>query len=127
MDLARVTSLADGLGEDLERLLGTLDIGGESSLVSDVGRVDSVLLLDDVLESVVSLGTHLHGLVEVLGSGGEEHEFLEGKGVTGVRSSVDDVESGDGKDVRGLDTGELGEVDVEGDTLNRRKSRRWHE
>lgn len=123
LDLAGVASLVDGLGEDLERLLGTLDVGSESSLVSDVGGIDSVLLLDDVLEGVVGLGTHLHGLVEVLGSGGEEHELLEGEGVTGVRSTVDDVHGGDGEDVRRLDTGELGEVDVERDTLHRENVR----
>jgi hypothetical protein len=120
LDLAGVTSLVDSLSEDLKGLLSTSNVGGESSLVSDVGSVNAVLLLDNALESVVSLGTHLHGLLEVLGSGREEHEFLESEGVSGVGSTVNNVESGNGEDVRGLDTGEVGEVDVERDTLSQR-------
>ena len=79
----------------------------------------SVLLSDDLLEDVVGLGTHLHGLGERAGTGGEKHELLEGKSVTGVLSTVDDVESGGGEDVRGLDTSELGNVLVKRDTLAR--------
>lgn len=115
--LSGVTSLVDGLSKDLEGFLGTLNVRSESSLISDVGSIDSVLLLDDVLESVVSFSSHLHSLVEVLGSGRKEHELLESESVTGVRSTVDNVHSGNGKDVRRLDTGELGEVNVEWDTL----------
>jgi len=123
LNLSRVTSLVDGLSKDLEGLLSTLNVRGESSLISDVGSVDSVLLLDDVLESVVSFSSHLHGLVEVLGSGRKEHELLESESVTGVRSTVDNVHSGNGKDVRRLDTGKLGEVNVERDTLYDRGKR----
>lgn len=69
--------------------------------------------------TVVGLGSHLHGLVEVGRSDGDDHELLEGERVAGVRSTVDDVEAGGGEDVRGLDAGELGEVLVEGDALLR--------
>ena len=66
---------------------------------------------------MVGLGSHLHGLVEVDGSDGKDHELLEGEGVAGVRATVDDVEAGAGEDVRGLDAGELSKVLVEGYTL----------
>jgi hypothetical protein len=66
---------------------------------------------------VVDLSAHLHGLGERLGPGGEEHELLEGEGVTGVGATVDDVEGRAGEDVRGLDAGDLGEVLVEGNAL----------
>ena len=68
--------------------------------------------------TVVGLGTHLHGLVEVLGSNGEDHEFLESESVSSVRSTVDDVEGGAGEDVGRSDTSERGEVSVKRDTLS---------
>jgi hypothetical protein len=37
LDLSSVTGLLDGLGKELEGLLGTRDVGGETSLVTDVG------------------------------------------------------------------------------------------
>ena len=37
LDLASVAGLLDGLGKELERLLGTRDVRGETSLVTDVG------------------------------------------------------------------------------------------
>lgn len=97
----------------------------------------TVLGLDDVLEScrdrcwsvpgmisqgtlqhtVVGLGSHLHGLLEVLGSGGEDHELLESEGVSGVGSTVDNVESGGRENEGSLDAGKVGEVLVEGDVL----------
>lgn len=51
-------------------------------------------------------------------AGGREHDFLEGHGVTGVYAAVQDVEEGDGEDVKrflgpGLET----DVFVKGDIL----------
>jgi hypothetical protein len=77
----------------------------------------TVLLGDDLLEDVVGLGTHLHGLGERAGAGGEDHELLEGKLVAGVFTAVDDVEGGAGENVGLGDTSELGEVSVKGETL----------
>lgn len=77
----------------------------------------SVLLGDDLLEDVVGLGTHLHGLGKGRSAGREEHELLESQSVTGVLSAIDDVESRGGEDVRGLDTGEFGDVLVKRDAL----------
>ena len=79
--------------------------------------VNSVLLVDDLLQVVVSLRTHLHGLGEAGSTSGENHELLESQGVTGVRSSVDDVERRGGESVGSRDTGELGDVLVKRDSL----------
>ncbi|KAI3494687.1 hypothetical protein L1887_40503 [Cichorium endivia] len=96
--LALVAGLGDGLGEDLERLVGRLDVGSESALVTDVGGVNAVLGVDDLLEVVVHLGADLDRLGEALGARGDDHELLEGKG-------------------GGLDAAQVGEVLVEGETL----------
>lgn len=147
LDLAGVAGLLDGLGEEVEGLLGTRDVGSETTLVTDVGScgivspavpradrtlapsppprasatleltVNAILLRDDLLEGVVNLSAHLHGLGERLGAGGEEHELLEGEGVAGVGSTVDDVEGRAGEDEGGLDAGDLGEVLVKGNAL----------
>ena len=66
---------------------------------------------------MVALGTHLHGLGERAGAGGQDHELLESESVTGVFTTVDDVEGGAREDVRGLNTSELGNVLVKWDTL----------
>ena len=79
--------------------------------------VDSVLGLDDLLEGVVGLSADLHGLGAGSGASGEEHELLEREFVTGVRSSVDNVERGARKVERRLDACEVGKVLVERDTL----------
>ena len=102
---------------------------------------------------VVGLGSDLHGLLEgperkegrgelgqnkrregemrwggrdddSLSSSGENHELLESKRVSGVGSSVDDVEAGKGENVGGLDSGEISEVLVERDSLDFEKNDR---
>lgn len=47
----------------------------------------------------------------------DDHELLEGKATTGVRTTVQDVLEGNGKDIGLLGTGEVGDVSVERDTL----------
>jgi hypothetical protein len=84
---------------------------------SPILTVDSVLLVDDLLEVVVGLGTHLHGLGERLGTGGQDHELLESQGVTSVGPSVDNVERRGRQGERSLDAGDLSQVLVQGDTL----------
>ena len=110
--LLGVSSLLNGLREDVETLNVALDAGGETTLITDVGGIETVSLLDDGLEAVVHLATNLHGLAEGLGTDGHEHELLEGQGVTGVLSSVDDVHGGDGEDELVL-SGHLTEVLVQ--------------
>ena len=79
--------------------------------------VNSVFGTDDLLQSMVSLGTDLHGLRESGSSDGKQHELLEGQLVSGVGATVDDVECGSGKDVGWLDASELGQMLVQGNTL----------
>ena len=66
---------------------------------------------------MVSLGTDFHGFSEGGSSNGEQHELLEGEFVSGMGTTVDDVECGGREDVGWLDASELGQVLVEGDTL----------
>ena len=89
----------------------------ETTLVTDICSIDTVLFVDDLLESVVALGAHLHGLVKVACANGDNHKLLEGEGVSGVRSAVDDIHAWSWELVRSLLAGELGEVDVERDAL----------
>lgn len=112
-----MTSGLDGFDQKLERVFGTLDGRSETTFISDSGVGQTVLLLDDTLQGVVDLGTHLHGLSEAGSSGGQDHEFLESETVTGVGTTVDNVERRGGEDVGSLDTGEFGQVLVERDTL----------
>lgn len=44
---------------------------------------------------MVRLGTHLHGLGYAGCSHWCDHDFLEGHGVTGVYTAIEDVEEGD--------------------------------
>ena len=56
--------------------LVVLEVGGETTLITDGGGVEAVLPLDQGLQVVVDLGAHAHRLTEVGGSGGEDHELL---------------------------------------------------
>lgn len=62
---------------------------------------------------MVGLGTDLHRVREARRAGGEEHELLERELVTGMRTTVDDVEAGDREDEGGLNACKIGEVLVE--------------
>lgn len=66
VDLAGVTSLGDGLGDQVQSLLGSLNIGSDTTLVTDVTSGLAVLLLGKGLELLVDLST----LAETLGEGG---------------------------------------------------------
>ena len=81
--------------------------------------IDTILGADDLLECMVSFRTDLHSLCEGGCSCRQYHEFLEGKFVSGMRSAVDDVESGARKDIRGLNTSKFREVLVKRDFLFR--------
>lgn len=134
LDLASVTSLLNGLGDEVQSLLGSLNIGSDTTLVTDVTGRLTVLLLGEILELVVNLGTLAETLGES-GSGtvfgqfivainsrledllGHNHELLEGETATGVGATVQDVLEGNGEDVGLLGSGKVGDVSVEGDTL----------
>lgn len=116
-DLASVASLLDGVGNELEGLLGSLDIGSDTTLVTNVASRLAVLLLGQSLELVVDLGTLAHGVGERGGLGGDDHELLEGEAAASVGATVEDVHEGDGKDVGLLGASKVGDVSVERDTL----------
>mmetsp|Transcript_22761 Transcript_22761/g.35650 ORF Transcript_22761/g.35650 Transcript_22761/m.35650 type:complete len:325 (-) Transcript_22761:275-1249(-) len=112
LDLAGVSSLLDGLDQEVQALLVLLDIGGETTLVTNVAGIHAVLLLDHTLEGVVHLGGHADSLLERLGTGGTDHELLHGKPVAGVGTAVDDVHPGHGHHVL-LDASNVSEMLVE--------------
>lgn len=66
MDLAGVASLLNGLGDEVKSLLCGLDIGSNTTLVTDVTGGLAILLLGQSLELVVDLST----LAETLREGG---------------------------------------------------------
>lgn len=118
LDLVSVTGLGNGSLQELKTLGVVLNVGGESTLVTDVGGILTVLGLDDRLEGVVDLGTDLHGLGKGLGTSGQDHELLHGELVAGVGATVNDVHGGDGHDdLLATVSGQVGNVTVERDTL----------
>jgi hypothetical protein len=64
LDLASVASLLDGVGDEVKGLLWSLNIGSNTTLVTDVSGRLSVPLLGEALELLVDLGTLAHGLGE---------------------------------------------------------------
>ena len=84
---AGVSSLLDGLGDEVQSLLGGLDIGGDATLVTDVASRLAVLLLGEALEVVVNLGTLAEGLRERGSLAGNDHELLESQTATSVGST----------------------------------------
>lgn len=48
---------------------------------------------------------------------GDNHELLEGEAATSVGTTVEDVHEGNGKDVRLLGSGKVGNVSVQRNTL----------
>jgi hypothetical protein len=74
----------------------------------------SILLLNNTLQSMITLRPNLHSLSKRSGTHRQNHKFLHGELVAGVRAAVDHVECGHGEDVGCLVAGEVGEVDVEG-------------
>ncbi|KAL2290733.1 hypothetical protein FJTKL_14732 [Diaporthe vaccinii] len=115
--LAGVASLLDGVGDELEGLLGGLDIGGNTTLISDVAGGLAVLLLGQALQLLVDLSTPAQGLGEGRSVGGDDHELLEGQAATGVRTAVEDVHERNRQDVGLLGSGEVGDVSVQRDAL----------
>jgi hypothetical protein len=117
LDLTSVTSLFNSLDQKFKTFLVLLNVRGETTFITNVGGIETVLGLDDRLKVVVNFGTNLHGFLEGLGTSGENHEFLHGELVTGMRTTVDNVESRNGENERLLGTREISKVNVERDTL----------
>mmetsp|Transcript_896 Transcript_896/g.2413 ORF Transcript_896/g.2413 Transcript_896/m.2413 type:complete len:484 (-) Transcript_896:141-1592(-) len=97
LDLAFVARLLDGHHHKVEPLLVGEDVGRKAALVAHVGRVLAVLLVDDLLQVVVDLRTHLHRMAEVVRANRQDHELLHRELVTRVRAAVDNVEGGHGQ------------------------------
>lgn len=64
VNLAGVAGLLDGLGDQVESLLGSLNVGGNTTLVTNVTSRLAVLLLGQSLKLVVDLSTLAEGLGE---------------------------------------------------------------
>lgn len=79
VDLAGVACLVDGYLDKLEAVLVVEDVGGETALIPDSGGVQSKFVLDDLLQVVVHLAAHLHGLSEGTRARRQDHEFLKGE------------------------------------------------
>ena len=69
------------------------DVGGKATLISHVGGILPIFLLDDILQVVVNLCSDAHGLPEVFGPNRKDHKLLHGQLVASVRATVDDIES----------------------------------
>lgn len=74
--LASVPSLRDGVLDEEEGVLVVEDVGGKTSLVSHGGGVQTELGIDHLLQVVVHLGPHLHGLLEGSGPWGKTSTLL---------------------------------------------------
>ena len=79
----------DGHRDQVERLGGRGQVGGEPALVAQPGR--QALLLQYALERVVGLGAPPQRLAEGLGADRRDHELLDVDAAVGVRAAVDDV------------------------------------
>ena len=84
-----VAGLGHRLEDQLERLLGAGDVGGEAALVADRGR--EAALVEQLLQRVEDLGAAAQRLAEALRTDRHDHEFLDVQAVVGVRAAVDDV------------------------------------
>ncbi|KAI6754374.1 hypothetical protein HG530_012888 [Fusarium avenaceum] len=130
LHLASVANLLDGIGDKLESLLGSLDIGSDTTLVTDVAGGLAVSLLGQTLQGLVNLRTLAESLsesrsiatvvlvtlkLEEKGSQHirrDDHELLEGKTATSVGATVEDVHEGNGEDVGLLGSGKVGNPKV---------------
>lgn len=117
LDLASVTGSLNGLHDEVKSLLSGLNIGGNTTLITDVTGGSTVLLLGERLELVVNLGTGSERLREGLEASGGDHELLDGESATSVRTTVQDVKEGNGEDIGLGGLSQRSDVLVKRDTL----------
>jgi hypothetical protein len=133
--LASVTGLFDSPSNEVQCLLGRLDIGCNTTLITDVSCRLAILLLGGRLELLIYLGTLAHGLSEcrscprvILAEGvgfrkisdfvrRNDHELLESETTTSVGTAVEDVHEGNRQDVWLLRAGQIADVCVERNAL----------
>ncbi len=84
-----VAGLVDRLHDEVERLGGGAEIGGEAALVADVGVVAGVG--QRLLEGVEGLRPHAHGVGKGRRAEGDDHELLEIDRVVGMNATVEHV------------------------------------
>ena len=78
-----------GAGDEAQRLLGRGQVGSKAALVADIGVVARVLQL--FAQGVKDFRAHAQGFREALGTGGQDHEFLDVDRIVGMGPAVDDV------------------------------------
>lgn len=69
------------------------DVGGKASLITHIGSILAVLLLDDTLEVVIDFSPDAHSIAEAFSSYRQDHELLHGQFVACMGTSIDHVES----------------------------------
>jgi hypothetical protein len=79
--------------------------------------INSIFSANNFFESVVGFCANLQRLGEASSTSREKHKFLEGKLVSSVRTTIDNIESWSGKNKRGLDTSQISQVLVQRDTF----------
>lgn len=84
-----VAGFGDGLQDQLDRGFVAGHVGGETALVAHRGG--HALAVDQLLEHVEDFGAPAQGLAEAARAHRQDHQFLQVKGVVGVRAAVDDV------------------------------------
>src|SRR5947207_2074658 len=99
LHLTSQPSFVNSSHDQFQSFLGSLNIRGNTTLVSDISSRCTILLLGEGLEMLISLCTLLESFGEGFGIRGEDHEFLECKTTTGVGSTVQDVEGRDREDI----------------------------
>ena len=85
----REAGLVDRDRDQVERLLGGRQVGGEAALVAEPGG--QALLLQHALQRVVGLGAPAQRLAERLGADRRDHELLDVDAGVRVRATVEDV------------------------------------
>lgn len=90
-----VTALQAGVPHHCVALTFTVfqDVGGKASLVTHIGSILAVFLLDDTLEVVIDFSPNAHGITETFSSHRQDHELLHGQLVACMGASVDHIES----------------------------------
>ncbi|EAU43788.1 probable phosphopyruvate hydratase [Salipiger bermudensis HTCC2601] len=88
--LARlVAGLLDRLEDEVQRLAGAAELGGEAALVAETGR--HARRRELFLQGVEDFRAHAHRLADVFRADRHDHEFLDVDRVVRVLAAIDDV------------------------------------
>ncbi|ETW06711.1 hypothetical protein H310_02889 [Aphanomyces invadans] len=118
LHLVGVASQLDGFLDQAKGFSVFLNVGRETTFVTDGGGVQAVALVNDFLQGVVHFRSDLHGFSEAGGTSGQDHEFLHGQLVAGMGTTVDDVERRH-REARSGVAGQVSNVLPEGYALGR--------